>query len=291
MSLFFSLPLLLLLIPVTAWVIWRRRAQRAWRRETRLDFETVSTPRTLIAHACGGSAIGSYPNALESLDHWHAIGVRYFEFDLQPTPDGSWIGLHDWGPTLRRWFDLSALPLKEQLLAALHPRRALSSGLMTSLRMRGDLTVITLPRLQAWLLAHPDAWLVTDIKQDNAAGLQDLARTLGPLVKRVVAQVFAIEEIGLARSLGYGQVAWANYVPRWPLDVLPAGLAGQGLDLVVLDQRRLRPGVDEPHLQALIEQGLSIWVFTVNDRRRMEALPESITGVITDRLIPQPGDH
>ncbi|TVR95158.1 MAG: hypothetical protein EA418_08220 [Wenzhouxiangellaceae bacterium] len=291
MSLLLSLPLMLLLILATAWVIWRQRTRRAWRRESRLDFETVSTPKTLIAHACGGSAIGSYPNALESLDQWHAMGVRYFEFDLQPTPDGSWIGLHDWGPTLMRWFDLSGLPLKEQMLAALQPRRALSSGLMTSLRMRGDLTVITLRRLRAWLQVHPEAWLVTDIKQDNAAGLQDLARALGPLVQRVVAQVFTIEEIGLARRLGYGRVAWANYVPRWPLNALPAGLAGQHLDLVVLDQRRLRSGTDEPHLQALINQGFAIWVFTVNDRQRMEALPECVTGVITDCLVPGPDGH
>ncbi|TVQ34987.1 MAG: hypothetical protein EA370_09865 [Wenzhouxiangella sp.] len=263
-------------------------SRRAWRdvEAHRLDFEFVASKRLLIAHAAGGSAMGSYPNAIECLDQWYAQGIRYFEFDLQPTPDGGWIGLHDWGPTLRRWFDLSALPLQQRLLRALRPRSALPAKSVLALPMRGNLTVLTPQRLATWLEAHPDAWLVTDIKSANRQGLEVLAQVLGQRVRQVVAQVFAIEEIELARRLGYGRVAWANYVPKWPLKALPDRLGDFSLDLVVLDQRKLALPQDLPHLDALIRQGREIWVFTVNDCQRLEELPEAISGVITDRLLP-----
>ncbi len=271
-------------------LFWQCRLawKRAWQDADsyRLDFEHIDTPRTLIAHAAGGSALGSYPNARQCLDQWYAWGVRHFEVDLQPTPDGSWVALHDWGPTLRRWFDLRALPWHKQLLRPLWPRVALPGALLRALPMRGNLSVLTPDALHEWLKAHPDAWLVSDIKADNPNGLKMLADTLGERSRQVVAQVFTIAEIDLAHELGFGRVAWANYVPKWPLSSLPDRLAEQRLDLVVLDHRKINLPDDRPHLKRLRDQGRELWVFTVNDRQRLNALPSAISGVITDRLLP-----
>lgn len=291
MSIYIWLPIASIIAAYMALVLHLRLAAvRSWQdHETcRLDFETVQTDRTLIAHAAGGSELGSYPNAVECLDQWYAWGIRHFEVDLQPTPDGSWVALHDWGPTLQRWFDLRELPLRERLLRPLRPRAPLPAAVLRSLPMRGGLTVLTPQLLTDWLKRHPDAWLVTDIKAANPAGLNMLAGMLGNHVSQVVAQVFTIDEIRLARTLGFGRVAWANYVPKWPLHTLPDRLSDQPLDLIVLDQRKLKGADDHLHLERLAAQGREIWVFTVNDRARLNALPKLISGVITDRLLPAP---
>ena len=279
-----SAALIYLGLLLTDWIMARRAWQNADR--YRLDFEPTGSDRLLIAHASGGSALGSYPNARQCLDQWYEWGIRHFEVDLQPTPDGEWIALHDWGPTLRRWFDLRALPTRRKLLRALRPGSALPSAEVRALPMRGNLEVLDPPRLSDWLAAHPDAWLVTDIKAGNPEGLKMLANHLGRNVSRVIAQVFTVEEIELAHRLGYGRVAWANYVPKWPLDTLADRLARLRLDLIVLDQRKLNSSKDHVHLEELRAQGREIWVFTVNDTQRLAELPAAIGGVITDRLVP-----
>ncbi len=253
-----------------------------------MEFERITTDRRIIAHAGGGSVHGSYPNAIEVMDWWYEQGVRHFEFDLQWTCDGALASLHDWGPTLQRWFDLSTLPWYWKLLSPAIRLTGLPEAVFHRLPMVGQLTVITPERLKTWLDTHPDAWLVTDIKRHNARALRVLAETLGNRTGRVLAQVFAIEEIALARKLGYGAVGWANYVPKVPVEKLPDLLAGHNLDVIVVNVKTIRDPATHPILQTLRAQGPDLWVFTVNDPGRENALPSSVNGIITDRLLPKP---
>jgi glycerophosphoryl diester phosphodiesterase len=277
-------------LALIASLVWNLRARKLARNLDgfRLNFEAVSTQRRLIAHATGGSELGNYPNAVECLDAWYERGVRYFEFDLQWTSDGQLVGLHDWGPTFRRWFDVSALPWPQKLLGPLISYRGLSSQIFSELPMRGGLTMIDPHRLHTWLTSHPDAWLVTDLKRDNSIALKTLSEILGPLTKRLLAQVFSLNEIQIARQLGYGKVGWANYVPRWPVESLPESLDQQPLDVVVLNQKTIRDPATHPSLEKLRQRGLDVWVFTVNHPETLNDLPESINGIITDRLLPAP---
>jgi len=253
-----------------------------------MKFRRITTDRRIIAHAGGGSKRGSYPNAIEPMDWWYEQGVRHFEFDLQWTLDGKLVGLHDWGPTLQRWFDLSALPLRWKLLAPIRRQTGLTQAVFKQLPMRDRLTVITPDRLTSWLDAHPDAWLVTDIKRHNARALRLLAATLQHRTSRVLAQVFAITEIELARKLGYGAVGWANYVPKVPLEKLADVLAGHDLDVIVVNDKTIRDPATHAIVQALRDQGPDLWAFTINDPARESALPPAVNGIITDCLLPLP---
>lgn len=253
---------------------------------TDLQFQTVITDRELIAHAAGGSQAGSYPNALESLDLAYQRGYRWFEFDLQWTRDGQLVGLHDWRATLAHWYDLSQLPAHWRWRRRLWPGCTLPASLFFSLPMRLGWTPLTPERLRDWLAGHPDCWLVTDIKRDNARALAELAEVFGPLRARVMAQVFSLAELNLAQKLGFGRTGWANYGPKWSLSRLLDRLPGRNLDVVVLDDSRLSLPRDAETLDQLQQTGLALWVFTVNDPKRLQALPASISGVITDSLMP-----
>lgn len=252
----------------------------------RPTFQTIATEHRVIAHAGGGSELGNYPNAMECLDRWYSAGVRYFEFDLQWTHDGQLVGVHDWGPTFRRWFDRRALPWHWRMRLRMGAHRGPPRALFERLPMRGGLTPITPERLKPWLARHKDAWLVTDIKRDNPDALRELAAVLGSLRERVMAQVFSLDELELARELGFGQVAWANYVPKWPLDRLAEALPGQPLDAVVLDQRTLSGQPCYAPLDRLRQAGFELWVFSVNDPDRLDTLPRAVNGIITDCLLP-----
>lgn len=275
----------ILAIAVAPWLCWWWR----WRNDegdNPIEFQPVKTDRCIIAHATGGHRSGQYPNARECLDDWYAKGVRRFEFDLHWTLDGHLVGLHDWGPTFRRWFDPSTLPLAWKIASPLIRHRGLPLPVFRKLAMRGGLTPIDCRILNDWLCDHPDAWLVTDIKQDNPNALRHLAEVFGPLKSRIVAQVFCVEEIVLARELGYGRIGWANYVPRLPIEQLPGLLKDQSVDLVVLNRKTIRNPSTRPHLQTLRGQGCDVWLFTVNDPEELATLPDSVNGIITDRLLP-----
>jgi glycerophosphoryl diester phosphodiesterase len=255
----------------------------------KLQFQAIDSTHRIVAHASGGSELGDYPNAMESLDRWYAAGVRYFEFDLQWTSDRQLVGLHDWGSTFRRWFDIRALPWRWRLSLCLRPRHGIPSALFAQLPMRGGLSPIRPEALAAWLARHPDAWLVTDIKRGNAQALCELAEKLGDYRRQVLAQVFTRAEITLARSLDYGQVGWANYGPKLSLSKLARQLPGQALDVIVLDQATLKQPACNAPLESLRSAGFEIWVFTVNDPDRVRSLPPAVSGIITDCLMPSRG--
>ncbi|MGY6587191.1 MAG: glycerophosphodiester phosphodiesterase family protein [Wenzhouxiangella sp.] len=251
-----------------------------------LQFQTIETDRELIAHAAGGSQAGSYPNAVESLDLAYQRGYRSFEFDLQWTRDDELVGLHDWRGTLAHWYDLNTLPARWRWARRLWPGCALPAPIFFSLPMRLGWTPLTPERLRDWLSCHPDCWLVTDIKRDNPRALTRLAQVFGESRSRVLAQVFSLGELELAQKLGFGRTGWANYGPKWSLSRLLQTLPGRGLDVLVLDESRLRLPQDTGLLDQLDSAGLELWVFTVNNPERLHALPASIRGVITDSLLP-----
>lgn len=284
LSILAALILIVAFVPWLAW--WWRWVERS--AGERIEFETVESSRLIIAHATGGSELGSYPNAVQCLDDWYAKGVRWFEFDLHWTRDGHLVGLHDWGPTFRRWFEPADLPLEWKLAAPLIRHNGLPLKTFQALRMRGDLTPIDPSLLNDWLAQHHDAWLVTDIKNHNGTALAQLAGAFGPLRSRVLAQVFSIEEIDLALELGYGRIGWANYVPKLPIAALSGLLADRPVDVVVLNRKTIRDPGTWPDLEAIRTMGMDLWLFTVNDPEELNALPDSVNGIITDRLLPLP---
>ncbi len=87
-----------------------------------------------IAHAGGAFGALRYTNSLEALDWNYARGVRWFELDFLPDPEGAWWAVHDW----REVQEL-------QGIAPFH--------------------VLTLDEALAWFGRHGDARLITDTRE------------------------------------------------------------------------------------------------------------------------------
>jgi glycerophosphoryl diester phosphodiesterase len=71
------------------------------------------------------------------------------------------------------------------------------------------LTPLTYDRLLAWHEAHPDAYIVTDVKVRNVEGLSVLAEKFDR--RRVIPQIYSFEEYDPAKALGYPSLILTLY--------------------------------------------------------------------------------
>ncbi len=142
-----------------------------------------------IAHA-GGSIVGQpYTNSLEALDRNYSIGRRVFEIDFSTTCDGHFVLLHDWG---------------------YNGGRALSRQSFIADGYSSELTAMDIEALLKWLVAHPDAQVITDIKAENGNvpfldTLQNYASD-GFINKRFIFQIYSPEELTDASLTGLRKI-------------------------------------------------------------------------------------
>lgn len=225
-----------------------------------------------VAHAGGGIEGATYTNSYEALNQSYEHGFRYFELDFVHTSDGHLVCLHDWqsGFRSRFGFEVSeALSLAEFLVLA-------DKQVYRNCSLGG---------LGEWMLAHPEAVIITDIKGDNIEGLRQVLQSLPSAPRRVIPQVYNPAEISRVKQMGFQRAIWTLY--RYP---------GDDKD-VLAEVRHFDPGFAVTMPRARAEGGLALkllrlnvpsFVHTINDdlvRERLVA-EHGVTEVYTDFLSP-----
>jgi hypothetical protein len=173
---------------------------------------TLAPPveQRLVAHA-GGAVNGiAYTNSREALDTHYAAGFRVFELDFEWTSDGQPVMVHDWAKT--SWF------------AGL-PTHVFSYAEFTSARRRDGLHSMTFNDVRAWLLAHGDAFVVTDTKASNARLLAWLGANGREILPQLIVQIYRMAELPAARRLQPRAVWLTVYrygYPGWALERISA---------------------------------------------------------------------
>lgn len=127
---------------------------------------------------------------------------------------------------------------------------------------------MTVSELMAWMDAHPDATIVTDMKSDNLEGLRLLKEAAGPRLPRIVPQIRFPDQLEPVRQMGYpapilsiywlGRAGWQAEVNRIPLRAVA----------VPAKWRNRAKGIRHP-----------VYLYTVNE-------PTPGYGLYTDCLIP-----
>jgi glycerophosphoryl diester phosphodiesterase len=219
-----------------------------------------------IAHAGGGYAGNTYTNSIEALDA-NAASYELFEIDFVWTSDGELVCLHDWAGNARRIFGRGFDPpptLAEfEEMAGAHP----------------SWTNCTLNSLAAWLDAHPDERVVTDVKDDNVAALRLIAEAVEDFPTRVIPQIYQPEEYGPVRDLGYRTIIWTLYQYDGTNEEVLRLAPGMELFAVTMPRSRAETGLPE----ALGET--PTFVHTVNDPEEAERFfALGIDGIYTDWL-------
>ncbi len=189
---------------------------------------------TLVAHAGGGLTEAFYTNSRSALDQSAQYGFELIEIDFRQREDGR----------LALWHEG-------------HPE--------SDMRLE-DLVI--------WLQDHPSIRIITDIKTDNLAGLQQIRTAAGELQDRFIVQIYDPSQYDAVRLLGFEDMILTIYLmsehdTSW---VAPAN----ALDLMAVtmpaDRRELAQAVDH-----------FVFLHTVNE-------PLDGFGLYTDCLIPADPD-
>lgn len=227
-------------------------------------------PPVLIAHAGGGWQDRQDLNSLEALAHNYALGHRVFELDFSWTSDGQLVLIRDWESPWQKLFpqaNPAQVPDHETFLRA---------------SMVDGQTQLDLPRLRDWLRAHPDAYVVTDIRSSNMLGLQRIAHELKGVQKQIIPQMYHAFRYPEIRALGYEQIIFTLRASSLDTDSLLAFIRATPLFAVTVEANR--PDA-ERLLSQLKSSAIPIYVSTLNepaDLERFRAL--GAHGLYTDLL-------
>jgi|SaaInlStandDraft_1057018.scaffolds.fasta_scaffold77826_2 lipoteichoic acid synthase len=163
---------------------------------------SIELPRT-IAHAAGDIDGRKYSNSLEALNINYRKGYRFFEMDFNWTTDRDLVAIHDWHSTVKKLSSGNAQPGKTSTREFL----ALSSTT--------QLTHMTISMVAEWLQQNRDAYIVTDIKEDNLEGLTIISGRFPDAIDQIIPQVYRFPQYDKARGLGFRNVILTLYLSRY----------------------------------------------------------------------------
>jgi glycerophosphoryl diester phosphodiesterase len=230
--------------------------------------EEVAQP-TLIAHA-GGAIYGlRYTNSLEALDFSYEYGHRFLELDFDRTADGEVVMIHDWENMAARMFGEAGQRTKADFLSA------------TAL---ANLTVLDLDRLKTWMDAHPDAYIITDVKEDNLTTLQEAREALGEAAERLIPQVYSPEEYTALAQDGWERIIFTIYRTDLTLEEVEEAAMTLRPWALTMPLETL----DADMLTRLSQAGICVYTHTVNDLSTFEQWQAvGLHGIYTDYFQPE----
>lgn len=229
-----------------------------------------------IAHAGGGINGKTYTNSFQALDLNYAKGYELFELDFSWTSDAQLVCLHDWNKTpkwLLNYHGENPLSLSE-FNDLLHPDL--------------ELKPCNLESLNQWLIDHPKAYIVTDIKHKNLQGLELVSSSIEDASARVIPQIYQPDQYEATKDMGYQHIIWTLY--EFPSDNKSVVKAYKKMDLyaITMPQHRAKQGL----ANMLNEPKVPTYVHTINDLAEAKDYLKTygLTSVYTDFLEKNFGD-
>lgn len=227
-----------------------------------------------VLHAGGITPNGTAgSNSLEALDYSYERGYRVMEIDFCWTEDGQLACVHDWDA-----YYAHRLGKESVTMAEFESMRDSTYGF----------TSMTLDHLASWLKLHPDATIVTDIKENCLAGAKIIAETYPELVDQFWIQIYATNEYDNVRQLGFKNIILTVYQMTWAeksnakslIDFMSTHqLVGLTFPVELID---LVPD----YLETITSEGTPVFVHTVNDEAEQQMLFDAgISGIYTDGIM------
>lgn len=225
---------------------------------------------TLIAHAGGGLNGRAYRNSKEAMDLNYSLGLRLFEMDFSWTSDNKMVAIHDWGimyKTLFPYADHSTVP---------------DFDTFVNFEMAGGETQLTLAGMKAWLEDHPDAYIVTDIKENNVAGLRSMKEAFGEQYLQVIPQIYEPSNYQPIKDMGYLNIIFTLYVTSLPTSEIIDKINELDLFAVTVSPHKFE---FQKILDASIAANKFVYVHTYNTVAEYEYFMDlGVGGLYTDYL-------
>jgi len=234
-----------------------------------IDDKSFSHP-VLIAHGGGEYKGQTVTNTQEALESNYARGHRSFEIDFCWTSDEHLVAIHDWQNTYRMLFEeTGAIPSLKEFESKL---------------MKARTTPVSLRSLYRWLHLHPDAVIVTDVKERNVAALTRIANTAGRLKDRLIPQIYAPSELEPVKALGFERIILTLYRVDMNEPQTLAFARDHKVYGLTLSARKAFSFKDLPKLR---RQGVRLYVHTINQPQVLHYFRQlGVDGIYTDRMVP-----
>jgi glycerophosphoryl diester phosphodiesterase len=227
----------------------------------------------MIAHAGGGIDNETYTNSYEALNLNYSKGFKYFEIDFSFTKDQKLVCLHDWEKDFINSFKSN---LKTPVLLSTF-KELNNSYAYTKCELTG---------LIKWMDKNKDAFIITDVKEDNMKALEIISINAKDKLDGFIPQIYNPKNFDDVQKLGFNKIIWTLYRYNGSnKDILDEIENFNGTVAITMPTYKLENNL----LTKLKKQKISIYTHTINNKEEFKKLKEEffIDNVYTDFLLPQ----
>ncbi len=208
-------------------------------------------------------------NSLEGLRQCAEAGCEVIEIDFNFTADGQLACIHDWYTEYADEItDNVPLTLEEFL----------------NCKIYRNFTPIWLGDIVDFLREHDGTYIVTDIKDDNIAGITAIAEYCPDLKNRFIVQIYNEDEYDAVRELGFEYIVYTLYRLDWAPKVnwKALGSFAQTHPLIGYTFSYELCSVDG-YVEGMLQSGVPLYIHTVNGEEEQQPYFDmGITGIYTD---------
>lgn len=229
----------------------------------------IIPPPVLLAHAGGGIKNHRYVNSIEALDFNYQLGHRVFEIDFNWTKDKQLVAIHDWKDTYKWLFNQKKgnQPSLKKFM---------------SLKMNFNQSQLDLNTLNDWLIGHPDAFIVTDVRGRNVKALKIMANQMPTALQQIIPQMYHPKNYNDIKSIGYKNIIFTLYATKLATQDIIKFVEDN--DLFAITVHPEKPGFKEI-IDELGQSELFIYVHTLNTIAELQYyLSLGVDGLYTDFL-------
>lgn len=206
---------------------------------------------TAVIHAGGVVGGDAGTNSLEALNNSFYNGYRFIELDFNFTTDGHLVCVHDWQ--------------KNYYESEYHFNGPVSLDEFVQLKIEGKYTPLTLKSLEDWLMNKPNTYIITDIKEDNIAGLQYIKDNYPYIMRRLIPQIYAESQYDAVRAMGYENIIYTlymlNYSQKTNTNQIVSFAKSHDLVAITFSSEL----ATSSYVDALKQSGTPLFAHTVND--------------------------
>lgn len=250
-------------------------------------FMTVSKARKgiseerYIIHAGGdvtdeNGRVLSYTNSLEALNNCYEKGNRIAEFDFMITSDDKVVCAHNSDEEGQWAHGISG--------AGYGPDYPATFSDFMNAKFEGSLTTMSLDDLAAFMIAHKDFVVVTDVKDDNEEVCRVIRRDYPDLTNSFIIQIYHPEQYEKIKALGFSNIIYTLYEAtdeEFTVEAISDFLKKSRLVGVTVWKEMPEDYPDR--FEALSASKIPICVHTVNDADEMKKYFDmGISAIYTD---------
>ncbi len=211
-------------------------------------------------------------NSLEGLENCVANGYNAIELDFSFTSDGHLVCIHDWSA---------------EYIDTIENTTPLTYDEFMSSKIFWNYTPLDIESVGEFMYAHPEVYIITDIKERFEEAVLAISETLPELKDRFAVQIYCEEDYDTAKSAGFDNIIYTLYRLDWQSKTNTSALVKFARSHPLIGFTFSTELCDiKNYVSGLSKSGVPLYVHTVNDSAEIQKYHAmGIYGVYTDYVL------